>query len=576
MAGGERYEFGDFTLDVSERRLCRRGQPVALEPKAHDVLAALLRRAGRLVSKRDLLNLVWPDSFVEEGILAVHVSSLRKALGYGGGDKCYIETVPRSGYRFIEPVKQESVDSLAAKGWSVAVLPAQPFTSEILSERDQPTGLTLADALIERLGRFKQIVVRPASAVRAYSRAGANLAAAGQTLHTDAVLASDFVRIADRVRVSARLIRSEDGAELWKSEFDEPASDLLAVADAIAASVAAYLGLTRGSPGRRPRPRLSLNPEVYEHFGRGRFALLRASMLEVPKAIEAFRAAIELAPDYAAAHAGLALAQCAQAELRLRPPAEAYSEAKSSALQALAMDPECADAQVALAAVLFWSEWNWPAAEKSLERALEINPNHSEAYLLFGRLLEARGRFDEALAMKRRALERDPFSPLVHLQVSLSFFLAHRYDESIEWASKTLELDPRHPHAREFLAGCYWKKGDFDRYMAENLKHAELHGVPPEALEPLKQAYAAEGCAGVRRLQFERAALQPQAFPAMQLAVLYGEAGDLDSAFHHLSRALEQRDPGLVHLAVGPQWDAMREDARFDECLGKMGLWAPR
>jgi Tfp pilus assembly protein PilF len=320
------------------------------------------------------------------------------------------------------------------------------------------------------------------------------------------------------------------------------------------------------------RRKTPFSPEVYELFGRSRSHLLRASMFEVPKAIEAFRAAIEAAPEYASAHAGLALAHCAQAELRVAPPAQAYGEAKAAALLALAMDDSCADAQVALGAVLFWSEWNWAGAERSLERALEINPNHTEAYLLYGRLLEAHGRLEAGLAMKLKALERDPFSPLVHLQMSMSYFLARRYDDSIEWAKKALEFDPRHPHAREFLAGAYWKKGDFDCYIAENIKHAELHGVPTAALEPLKQAYAAGGIAGVRTLFLQRAASQPQAFPAMQLAMTYGEAGDMDAAFRHLDRALESHDPGLVHLAVAPQWDSLRADSRYTAALRKMNL----
>jgi tetratricopeptide (TPR) repeat protein len=221
---------------------------------------------------------------------------------------------------------------------------------------------------------------------------------------------------------------------------------------------------------------------------------------------------------------------------------------------------------------LFWSEWNWAAAESSLERALHINPNHTEGYLLYGQLLEARGRLEDGLAMKMTALERDPFSPLVHLQISMSYFLARRYDDSIEWASKALEFDPRHPHAREFLAGAYWKKGDFDRYIAENVKHAEVHGVSAAALEPLKQAYATGGNAGVRALLFQRAESQPQAFPSMQLAIAYGEAGDMEMAFRHLDRALESHDPGLVHIAVGPQWDSLRGDARYTEALRRMQL----
>jgi predicted Zn-dependent protease len=150
--------------------------------------------------------------------------------------------------------------------------------------------------------------------------------------------------------------------------------------------------------------------------------------------------------------------------------------------------------------------WNWAGAERSLNRALQLNPNHSEGFLIYGQLLEALGRLEEGLQMKLRALERDPFSPLVHLQISLSYWNQHLYDDAIEWANKTLELDPRHPHAREHLAGAYWKKGDSDRYIAENLKHAELHGAPIEVVARLKQVYTDGGVTGVLKLGLEFAA----------------------------------------------------------------------
>jgi DNA-binding winged helix-turn-helix (wHTH) protein/tetratricopeptide (TPR) repeat protein len=443
MAPRETYEFGEFTLDVSERRLSKGGQPIPLEPKAHEVLLALVRNAGRLLTKREFLDLVWPESFVEEGILAVHISGLRKALGQGG--QRYIETVPRAGYR---------------------------FTCAVTCNVSQ----------------------RPAY-----------------------------------------------GGTPWLSSFGVPPA---------------------------------IRPEVYELIGRGRSHLLKFSMFEVPQAVAAFRTAVELDPAYAPAHAGLALACCAQAGLRIVPPAEAYSEARSSALRALAMDDACADAQVALGSVLFFGEWNWEGAERSLKRALQLDPHHTEAYLLSGQLLEALGKLEEGLEMKLKALERDSFSALVHLQISMSYWNQRRYDDAIEWANKALELDPQHPHAREHLAGAYLKKGDFDGYLAENIKHAERHGVPAAALKPLQQAYALGGRAGVVRHILERASGQPQAFPAMQLALFYGEAGEMDRAFEHLARAIESRDPALVHLAVAPQWDSLRADPRFTQCLARMGLSA--
>jgi DNA-binding winged helix-turn-helix (wHTH) protein len=135
MVGGERYEFGEFSLDASERRLSKSGRAVPLEPKTHDVLVALLRRAGRLLTKRELLDLVWPASFVEEGILAVHISTLRKALGDVRGERRYIETVAGLGYRFIGALAEP--DARLAE-ISIAVLPARPFSVEILRAETAP------------------------------------------------------------------------------------------------------------------------------------------------------------------------------------------------------------------------------------------------------------------------------------------------------------------------------------------------------------------------------------------------------------------------------------------------------
>jgi DNA-binding winged helix-turn-helix (wHTH) protein/tetratricopeptide (TPR) repeat protein len=582
MLASERYAFAEFLVDATERRLSKRGRPIALEPKTHDVLVALVRHAGRLVTKQELLDLVWPDAFVGDGILTVHIAHLRRALGDGARESEYIETVPRSGYRFVGSVRKEGDETgESSRRWSLAVLPARPLTTEILSGRDQNLGLAISDTLIDRLGAMKELVLRPTRATQKYGQGGEDPAAVGRSLRVDAVIDTFFLRTGQRLELSARLVRSSDGSVTWRRRFDQPVADVTAIADAVADDVAALFGVSlpsrqtsgaAGAPDKaRPTARPTGCPEAYELFGRGRSHLLAASMFEAPKALTAFRAAVECDPAYAAAHAGVALAHCAQAELRVAPVSESYAEARAAALRALAMNDACADAQVALAAVLYLSDWNWLAAARSLERALEINPNHTEAYLLYGRLMETQGDLNRGLEMKQRALERDPFSPIVHLQISLSYWNQRRYDDAIEWADRTLELDPDHPHAREHLAAAYLKKGDTDRHMAENIRHAELHGAPPEVLEPLKGAYAEGGRAGVVRFVLEQAGTQDGA-PAIMLTVFNAEAGNLDAAFYHLERALASRDPALVHLAVAPQWDDLRGDPRFPPCLARMGL----
>jgi DNA-binding winged helix-turn-helix (wHTH) protein/tetratricopeptide (TPR) repeat protein len=435
--GAEVYAFADWVFDAAERRLSHSGTQVALTPKAYALLLALIRRAGRLVTKRELLDEVWPETFVEEGVLAVHMSVLRKTLGERRGEQRYIETVSRAGYRFTATVVHGASRSHSfSLRWPIGVLPSHYEVSELVA--------------------------------------------------------------------------------------------------------------------------------------RGRAHLLTSSRVEIPRAVTSFEAAIEREPTYAPAHAGVALAYCAQAELRLRPPKEAHEAARVAALRALAMDSLCADAQVALGTVLFLSDWNWTGAERSLARALELDAGHVDAYLLYGRLLDSLGRFDEALAAKHKALEREPSSARLHLQIAHSLWNQRRYEEVIAWATRTLALDPRHMLAREYLAGAYLQKGDIERHVAECVAHAEAFGAPLAAIAELRMLYELQGRAGVLELGIRQGCAGGA--PPLALAVHCAEAGRVDEALTHLDRALAERDPCLVDLAVAPQWDPLRGDPRFAVRLAAMGL----
>jgi tetratricopeptide (TPR) repeat protein len=238
----------------------------------------------------------------------------------------------------------------------------------------------------------------------------------------------------------------------------------------------------------------------------------------------------------------------------------------------LALDSSSADAQTALGNVLFMSEWNWIGAEKSLRRALELNPNHTEAHLAFGRLLDALGRHDEALRLKQKALERDPFSPAVHLEISLSYWVQRRYDETIQWVNRTLALDPDHLFAGEIMAAVYWMRAEYERYVQQVIGHAEHFGAPAEFIDAIKDAYAAGGSTALLKGMITRLESMGHLAPAVPLAIFYGQAGDLDAAFRHLGRALDDCDHALVLLGVAPTWDPLRVDPRFSDCLARMGL----
>jgi serine/threonine protein kinase len=334
----------------------------------------------------------------------------------------------------------------------------------------------------------------------------------------------------------------------------------------------------------------SRTSEASEFVARGWAHLRSGSFFELSHAVSAFLAASEISPTSAAAHAGLALAKVAQATVRAVPYLEALGEAKAVALRALAMDDQSADAQVALGQVMFFSEWDWMAAERCFQRALSIDPNHAEAYLHYGGLAEALGDLPRGLELKLQGLECDSTSALAHVLIAVSFWNQRRYDDVIVWLNKALDRDPQHLFARELLAGAYWKKGDLERTLEEDRKRAKALGASEETLVAVKDvheeilgAFQRGGYAAAHRciLEYRRRAgeLTSDGAPREErgnanlgIVVDYAEAGDLDAAFEHLQRAIDVRDPALVHLPVAPQWDSLRTDPRFNECLARMKL----
>jgi len=341
--------------------------------------------------------------------------------------------------------------------------------------------------------------------------------------------------------------------------------------------------------------------EASELVARGWAHLRSGSFFELSDAVSAFVAATEVAPAYAAAHAGLALTKVAQAVAHDVPHLEALAEAKTNALRALALDDKSADAQVALGQVLLFSEWDWAAAERSFQRALAINPNHADAYLHYGGLMEALGQLTRGFELKLQGLECDSTSALAHVLIAVSLWNQRRYDDVIVWVNKALDRDPRHLLARELLVGAYSKKGDFVRQIEQDLKRVEARGgLSDESLAALRgicaevlHVYKHEGISGAHRYLFkheqrlaelisrtnrEQGFSSDGASPFERGNTIIGplvrsaEAGDLDKAFERLQRALDVRDPGLVHLAVAPHWDSMRADPRFNECLARMKL----
>jgi serine/threonine protein kinase len=284
--------------------------------------------------------------------------------------------------------------------------------------------------------------------------------------------------------------------------------------------------------------------EAAELVARGWAHLRSGSFFEASDAVSAFQAATAIDPTFAPAYAGLAHAKAASAVNR-NVLVEAYGEARAAALHALALDDKCPDAYAALGVVMLLAEWDWIAAERSFQRALALDPSHAHAYLRYGDLMEALGDLERGFHLKLKGLECDSTSVLAHLAIAVSCWNQRRYDDMIVFVNKALDRDPQHHVALELLMGAYWKLGDLERVDELRRAAANLVSRVPEGAD-----YGAE----------------------FQLALQSAIAGDLDAAFEHLQRLIDKREPALIHLAVAPQWDNLRADPRFNECLARMKL----
>ena len=569
------YEFDDFRLDAVKRVLLRRGELLPLTPRVFDTLLYFVRLHGRVIKKDELMRAIWPDSFVEENNLNQNVSTLRRALG----KHRYIVTVPGSGFRFAAEVKIISgpAESVSAEGIQAKTIAVLPFKPIVELGRDEALELGMADTLIARLSNSsRKLIVRPLSSVRRYGGLEQDPQAAGRELGVEAVLDGSLQRSADRIRLTARLINVVDGASLWVGTFDEKATDVFAVQDAISERVAGALALSLSSEERRGlNKRYTENLEAYDLFLKGRYCWNKLIPPEVRKSIQFFQQAIDLDPTYALAYAGIAEAYRSFPISSDVPPDDAFPLAHAAAAKALEIDESLADVHATLSILHSWYDWDWASAEREAKRALILNPNSSEAHRAYAMLLSTLGRQKEAIAAAARARELDPLALLTRTHESLFLYYDGRNDEAREKLLKTLEIDPTFWIALLTLAKIYIRQGKYGEAIAELTKAGNSSGSNTQTISLIGYASALSDDRGHARAVLDQLkALSKQRYvPPYNIAMVHNGLGEEEDALTWLERAHKQRDVLLsAFITVDPSWKRLRANRRFVDILKGMNL----
>lgn len=591
------YRFGPFTVDPDQQILLRDGQPVPLPPKAFDLLLALVEQHGRVVLKKDLLERVWPETFVEEANLSVNVSTLRKVLGDG-----IIETIPKRGYRvatlvrvvglapagaLVDPVLRMGappetiadpaiprarswlrwaisgvglVVLVAATAWRVRPLD-RPY-SLATAPFENPTGNPAAGELAQHLQRTvasrlaamfgTRVELTPLPAGRAPSAAAARDAGA------NSVISGRIAQREDEWLVQLELTRARDGALLWSDEYGVTLTGVYAVEDRIVAEIARHLPVALTPADRLAlQPHSSSSPEAQQFSDRADVLLYKATPDSLRRSIEYAQRAIAIDPAFGMPYGQIAMAYTLLGVTDVLPPAEAVRLSNEWQQRAVRVDESLYTSHITrLDTKLRGWDWSGP------RRAGTLHP-------FFNDFLVANGRLGEVLAIQEREAAAST-GPLPDYFLGKSLYCNRQFEGAAQQYRRALEVDPGFiwPHLE--LGRTLTARGRYE----EAIREIQLAGELRRAAGALGYAY---GRSGDRRRaesmlrDLERRAAAEYVTP-LNFAWIQIGLGRRDAAFASLRRACDTHVPELMRLKVDPVYDPLRSDLRFAELLACIGV----
>ncbi len=603
-------EFGRFRLDVKERVLSVDGVAVPLTPKVLDLLILLVQNPGHLLEKDRLLSTLWPETFVEEANLSVHISTLRRALETAGGEH-YIETVPKRGYRFTADVRElteATVESarpptrrltwqvlllgglclagcaLLIQRWlfhpissladvrSMAVLPFRPLAGA--GKEDAILGIGMADAVIRELSSIRRIAVRPTSAVQKYYSLLIDPKTAARELEVDVVMEGRIQRSGQLVRVSVQLLRTGDGSPIWADRFDDYYTNIFQLQDSISEKVASALKMKLSEADHvKMTKRGTVNIEAYESYLQGDYCeMSRTPESPLSGCIEDYRAAVAKDPSYALAYAGIARVCMDLADSYTSP--KTREQCRVAAQRAISIDDSLAEGHLALGNVLFRADWNWLAAEREFKRGLTLDEYSPMAHRYMALLLLAMNQKEYALDEMKKAHLLDPSSLNIRVGLAWAYDCNGRSEEAIRELQKTIAMSFESLDAHRELGRAYLHVGNNPAALAEfnSVSRLDTDNARSMDLDYLKAIaqFRSTGKSSALTETMER--LQLAGRPAYEIAVLEANLGRLNEAFRALEQAANLRLKPAIWMLVDPELDPLKRDERFNALVRRLHL----
>ena len=454
-----------------------------------------------------------------------------------------------------------------AKGAAVPVSAAVLPFADLSEGKDQEyfsDGLT--DELITALSRVEGISVAARTSSFQFKNRQVDVSEIGRQLHVGAILEGSVRRSGNNVRITAQLVSTRDGYQLWAEAYDRELKDVFGVQEDIARSIIAALQVKLGARGNRAlRARPTGDLQAYDLYLKGRFAWNQRTATGMTQAVRYLEQAVARDSAFALAWAALADAYVLVIPYAGAPRDVDWPKARAAVARALALDSTVGEAHTALAYGTMIYDWDWPAADASFRRAIAVDPTYPTGHQWYGDFLWSQGRLHEAEDQMHEALRLDPLSLVISSEVGATYYLMRQYDSAETQLRATLQLDPNYAHGLYVLGMVYLQQHRYREAVAALERALELGGFQEDLAGAMAGAYAVAGnrAAATRyTAELERRMATGQSGP-FALALAFAGQGDLTRAFAQLDRAITVRDIFLPEDFFDPQLDRLRADPRF-------------
>jgi TolB-like protein/DNA-binding winged helix-turn-helix (wHTH) protein len=634
----ELVRFGTFELNLRTGELASVGTAaveagaakVQLRQQPFQILRILVERQGKIVTREEIRQILWPNDTVVEFDRSINVAMaiLRKALADDADHPKYIETLTGRGYRLISPLEwQQSstaardllepqtdtlprVDGQAGEreprapthwrkaavlgasavilivvgylSWRhfraitppksekimLAVLPFENLTGD-------PSKEYLADGLTEetisQLGQLNpsQLGVIARTSVMGYKHKDERLDQIGHDLSVQYVLENSLRQSGDHLRITSQLLQVKDQSHLWSHDYDYRAQDILTVQDDVAKAVAREIQLRLTAQQEAGSARLQpVNPEAFDAYLQGHYFFERNTDKDTDMAAKYYERATQLDPSYALAWVGLSRVRNWQANSGFAPVQEGHRLAREATERALALNPNLAAAHAQMARIKRLADFDWGGSDASIQRAIALEPGNPE-YLSEAAFSAATfGHADEALALARRAVELDPLNPSSWSALGEIEYFEGQLGGAEADVEKSLELSPDAFPGPVLLSEIYVQQGRPQDALPEIER--VRHDVARAFLYSI--AYHALGREKESEAALKELIVKYSTHAAFQVAEVYAFRNQPDETFEWLDRAYAQHDSGLIGTKVDPLTKSLHNDPRFAALLKKLNL----